>query len=68
MTSSSRAKDVDPTSGDAGLTVTLTRKQLLGLLTGQRPDGIAMDGDTGVLRTVLSLLDQPDPNFTIVTP
>jgi alkyl sulfatase BDS1-like metallo-beta-lactamase superfamily hydrolase len=31
-------------------------------------DGIATGGDTVLLGTVLSVLDQPDPNFAIVTP
>ena len=61
-------QDVDPTGGQAGLTVTLTQPQLLGLLAGQGLDGIATEGDTGLLQKVLSLLDQPDPNFAIVTP
>jgi alkyl sulfatase BDS1-like metallo-beta-lactamase superfamily hydrolase len=54
--------------GDADLTVSLTRRQLLGLLAGAGHDGIAMTGDTGLLSKLLSMLDNPDPNFLIVTP
>jgi alkyl sulfatase BDS1-like metallo-beta-lactamase superfamily hydrolase len=48
--------------------VTLTFPQLLTLLTSGSPDGIQTTGDQGVLRTLLSLTDQPDPSFPIVTP
>ena len=58
-----------PTSRDdpADLTVTLTRPGLLALLDG-KTDGIGFDGDAGVLHTILSLTDLPDPDFPIVTP
>jgi alkyl sulfatase BDS1-like metallo-beta-lactamase superfamily hydrolase len=52
----------------ADLTVTLTKPQLLGLLLAGQSDGVAMAGDASVLRTLVSLLDDPDPDFTIVTP
>ncbi|MGD9527084.1 alkyl/aryl-sulfatase [Pseudonocardia sp.] len=52
----------------ADLVVTLTRPQLLALLAGQGSDGVVFEGDAGVLHTVLSLTDQPDPSFAIVTP
>jgi linear primary-alkylsulfatase len=50
------------------LTLTLTFPQLLGLLASGSLDGIQAAGDRGVLQTLLSLSDQPDPNFPIVTP
>lgn len=50
------------------LTVTLTFAQLLGLIGNGQIDGIDTAGDTGVLQTLLSLTDPPDPNFPIVTP
>ncbi|RMI32162.1 alkyl/aryl-sulfatase [Nocardia stercoris] len=50
------------------LTLTLTKTQLIGLLTGQGLDGIEHTGDPGVLQRLIGLLDQPDPNFAIVTP
>jgi alkyl sulfatase BDS1-like metallo-beta-lactamase superfamily hydrolase len=52
----------------ADLTMTLTHPQLLGLLASGTPDGIAAEGDPGVLRTLLSLTDQPEPSFPVVTP
>ena len=42
--------------------------QLLGLMGGQGPGEIEQSGDTGVLVTLLGLLDTPDPVFAIVTP
>jgi alkyl sulfatase BDS1-like metallo-beta-lactamase superfamily hydrolase len=52
---------------DADLTVSLTHSQLLGLLGGAA-DGVTMDGDADVLRTLLGLTDEPDPSFAVVTP
>jgi alkyl sulfatase BDS1-like metallo-beta-lactamase superfamily hydrolase len=52
----------------ADLVVTLTRQQLLVLLAGKGTDGIEFDGDAGALPTILSLTDQPNPSFAIVTP
>jgi alkyl sulfatase BDS1-like metallo-beta-lactamase superfamily hydrolase len=59
-----------PTSGghDADLTVTLTKPQLLQLLATGKPDGIDMSGDLSVVQRLLSLTDDPDPDFAIVTP
>ncbi len=59
-----------PTIGNraADLTVTLTKPQLLRLLAGAKPDGIDMSGDPGVLGRLMSLIDDPDPDFAIVTP
>jgi alkyl sulfatase BDS1-like metallo-beta-lactamase superfamily hydrolase len=52
----------------ADLTLTLTFPQLLGLLASGSLDGIETAGDQGVLATLLSLTDQPDPSFPITTP
>lgn len=52
----------------ADLTATLTRRQLLGLLATGNPEGIAFQGDPGIIRSILALTDEPDPNFNIVTP
>ncbi len=59
-----------PTIGNraADLTVTLTKPQLLRLPAGAKPDGIDMSGDPGVLGRLMSLIDDPDPDFAIVTP
>ena len=53
---------------EADLTLTLTKMQLLGLMAGQGLGDIEQSGDTGVLQTLLGLLDTPDPVFAIVTP
>jgi alkyl sulfatase BDS1-like metallo-beta-lactamase superfamily hydrolase len=52
----------------ARLTVTLTHPQLLALLATGSLEGIETSGDQSVLGTLMSLTDQPDPNFAIVTP
>ncbi|MFJ8443742.1 alkyl/aryl-sulfatase [Kitasatospora griseola] len=54
--------------GSADLTLVLTKPQLMGLLTGPGLDGIDHTGDPTVLTTLLSVLDEPDPGFAIVTP
>ncbi|MGX1809279.1 alkyl/aryl-sulfatase [Nocardia sp. NPDC055321] len=53
---------------DVDLTLTLTKSQLIALLGGQGPEGVNHTGDMAVLQRLLALLDEPDPNFAIVTP
>jgi alkyl sulfatase BDS1-like metallo-beta-lactamase superfamily hydrolase len=50
------------------LRLSLTHPQLLGLLASGSLDGIAATGDPAVLQTLMSLTDQPDPSFPVVTP
>jgi alkyl sulfatase BDS1-like metallo-beta-lactamase superfamily hydrolase len=57
-----------PGSHAADLTVTLTKPQLQQLLATAQPDGIGTSGDPTVLQRLMSLLDNPDPDFAIVTP
>jgi alkyl sulfatase BDS1-like metallo-beta-lactamase superfamily hydrolase len=57
-----------PPSGQADLALTLTKAELLSLLSGHGLNGIAHDGDPDALKRLLSHLDAPDPNFAIVTP
>ena len=52
----------------ADLTVTLTKPQLLQLLASGNHDGIDMAGDPTVLQRLMSVTDNPDPDFAIVTP
>ena len=52
----------------ADLVVTLTKRDLLGLLTGASADGVGLEGDTSVIGTIIGLIDNPDPGFAIVTP
>lgn len=49
------------------LVVTLTKSGLLSLLNGEA-DGVTFDGDASALHTLMSLTDEPNPNFAIVTP
>ncbi|MDG9722652.1 MULTISPECIES: alkyl/aryl-sulfatase [unclassified Streptomyces] len=52
----------------AGLTMTMTKTRLLSLLAGRGTDGITMDGDRSLLTRLMSVLDEPDRTFPIVTP
>jgi len=52
----------------AGLTITLTRPQLLALLSGNVPDGLTDDGDPKLLGKLFSYVTKPDVTFPIVTP
>ncbi|UGT42863.1 MBL fold metallo-hydrolase [Nocardia yamanashiensis] len=62
-------RTVDPRrKAEVDLTLTLTKPQLLGLLAGQGLEGIDQVGDSTVLQRLLGLLEQPDPDFAIVTP
>ncbi|MGW5876117.1 alkyl/aryl-sulfatase [Nocardiopsis terrae] len=58
----------DPKDGGADLALTLTKEQLLGLLTTGDLDGVEHRGDAGALRRLMSVLDEPRPDFPIVTP
>jgi alkyl sulfatase BDS1-like metallo-beta-lactamase superfamily hydrolase len=52
----------------ADLVVTLTRPQLLAMLSGAGTGGVQFDGDPKIFATIAGLTDQPDPKFPIVTP
>ena len=52
----------------ADLTVVLTKSQMLGILMGAGLEGMATEGDTGVVGRLLALVEAPDRNFAIVTP
>ncbi|OIJ84751.1 alkyl/aryl-sulfatase [Streptomyces colonosanans] len=52
----------------AGLTLTLTRAEFLGLLAGRGLAGIETDGDRELLKRLFSYVTQPDLGFAIVTP
>jgi alkyl sulfatase BDS1-like metallo-beta-lactamase superfamily hydrolase len=56
------------TTADPDLSVTLTKRELIGLMGGGRLDGIDHTGDADVLHRLIGLLDSPDPGFPIVTP
>jgi len=53
---------------EADLTVTLTKPQLIGLLLQGQTDGVEMSGDPAVLATLVGLIDNPNPDFAVVTP
>jgi alkyl sulfatase BDS1-like metallo-beta-lactamase superfamily hydrolase len=57
----------DPPDEPVDLTLRLTRAQLLGLLSGNCAERIEREGDIGVLRRLVAVLDHPLPGFAIVT-
>lgn len=62
------APDAHGPAPAADLTLTLTKRQLLGVLAGAGFDDVTVQGDPRVFATLASLLDTPDPDFAIVTP
>lgn len=52
----------------AGLTLTLTRPELFGLLAGKGLAGVRTDGDRGLLKRLFSYVTRPDRGFPVVTP
>ncbi|WP_331772553.1 MBL fold metallo-hydrolase (plasmid) [Embleya sp. NBC_00888] len=52
----------------AGLTLTLTKPQLLGILAGKPLDGVHTDGDPALLERLFSYVTEPDKAFPVVTP
>jgi len=58
----------DTTATTADFALTLTKPQLLGMLSGTGLDGTQHTGDPAALPRLLGLLDEPDPTFAIVTP
>jgi alkyl sulfatase BDS1-like metallo-beta-lactamase superfamily hydrolase len=58
----------DPRDTSADLILTLDKPHLLGLLAGEGLDGVQHEGDLGVLRRLTAVLDDPDPDFPVVTP
>ncbi|WP_419997142.1 alkyl/aryl-sulfatase [Streptomyces boninensis] len=60
--------DGQPADRPADVSLTLTKPQLLDLLAGKGLEGAELTGDAGVVQTLTSVLDEPDPDFAIVTP
>jgi alkyl sulfatase BDS1-like metallo-beta-lactamase superfamily hydrolase len=58
------------TEGEEGadLTLTLTKLQMVGMLTGNGFDQIGHEGDLGAIGRLIGVLDAPDGDFPIVTP
>ena len=57
----------NPSGDGADLTLRLTKDRLMRLLAGDA-DGLDHDGDLTVLRRLTAVLEQPTPDFAIVTP
>jgi alkyl sulfatase BDS1-like metallo-beta-lactamase superfamily hydrolase len=59
----------DSPAGEADLTVTLTKAQLIALLGGALTlTDVETSGDVGIVQTFLDVLDPGNPGFAIVTP
>ncbi|RAU98749.1 alkyl/aryl-sulfatase [Mycobacterium colombiense] len=63
-------RKVAPDPATATVTVKLANKiRLLAVATGDfSSPGLEISGDQGALQALLGVLDEPDPNFNIVTP
>ncbi|MFE9428343.1 alkyl/aryl-sulfatase [Kitasatospora sp. NPDC006697] len=48
-------------------TFTLTKPQFMTMLAGRGLDGVTVTGDAEVLTALMGVLDEPDPNFPVVT-
>ncbi|MFD4421681.1 alkyl/aryl-sulfatase [Agromyces sp. NPDC058484] len=58
-----------PAAADAELTMRLTKARMIAMLGGDADGpGVELDGDSGVLRSLLGVLDRGDPSFEIVLP
>lgn len=53
---------------DAGVTLTMTKPQLLAMLGGKGLGDIKVEGDASLLADLLGVVEKPDPRFAIVTP
>ncbi|MFI6086555.1 alkyl/aryl-sulfatase [Streptomyces sp. NPDC051218] len=52
----------------AGVTLTMTKPQLLAMLGGKGLGDIKVEGDVSLLTDLLGVVEKPDPGFAIVTP
>ncbi|MFG3441000.1 alkyl/aryl-sulfatase [Nonomuraea sp. NPDC047897] len=59
---------VDPPDEPVDLTLRLTKAQLIGLLAGRGVEGVEREGSIGALQRLVAVLDDPRPDFPIVTP
>lgn len=67
LTHRSAPADTQP-STQPGLTLTLTKPRLLGVLAGKGLDGVTVDGDPELLSRLFSCVTESDPAFPVVTP
>ncbi|MBU3750487.1 MAG: MBL fold metallo-hydrolase [Mycobacterium sp.] len=63
-----RKRSADPATATATVTLA-TKMRLMAAAVGDLSSpGLDISGDAGALQTLIGVLDQPDPNFNIVTP
>ncbi|MEV2248963.1 alkyl sulfatase dimerization domain-containing protein [Streptomyces sp. NPDC050147] len=53
---------------EAGVTLMMTKPQLLAMLGGKGLGDIEVEGDASLLTRLLGVVERPDPGFAIVTP
>lgn len=53
---------------EAGVTLTMTKPQLLAMLGGKGLGDIKVEGDASLLTDLLGVVEKPDPRFAIITP
>ncbi|MEV4182418.1 alkyl sulfatase dimerization domain-containing protein [Streptosporangium canum] len=69
MSNGALIHEMSPSGDGADLTLRLTKERMLSLLAGDNDaDGIDHDGDMTVLHRLTAVLEEPTPDFAIVTP
>nr|WP_237330975.1 alkyl sulfatase C-terminal domain-containing protein [Streptomyces sp. BA2] len=64
-----RATDQAKSPNNApGLSLALTKPQLLGVLAGKGLEGVTTEGDQALLTKLFSYVTEPDKSFGVVTP
>jgi alkyl sulfatase BDS1-like metallo-beta-lactamase superfamily hydrolase len=58
----------EPDHEGARLALTMTRRQLIGVIARRDLRGVGHEGDLGVLRSLFVALEAPDPAFAVVRP
>jgi len=63
-----RKRPAAPASADATVTVAAKMRLLAAALGDLTSPGLEIGGDPTALQKLMSVLDRPDPNFSIITP
>jgi alkyl sulfatase BDS1-like metallo-beta-lactamase superfamily hydrolase len=63
-----RKRAADPQSATATVKLAAKMRLMAAAMGDFSSPGLDVTGDAGVLQTLMGVLDQPDPNFNIITP
>jgi alkyl sulfatase BDS1-like metallo-beta-lactamase superfamily hydrolase len=63
-----RKRPADPQSATATVKLAAKMRLMAAAMGDFSSPGLDVSGDAGVLQTLMGVLDQPDPNFNIITP